>query len=258
LTTGKYINDAGLEVPDNKIVVVPNHPGAETYHEEIIESLAGSPKRDWFNSHFYYCLPIGIGNQYGFVIRSLRDLEITWDGSNDKSQDLNINFLNSDNEQKQTFFDGFSTGILTIQNHFTLRTPPGINLMTIQPPNMFIPGTVAMTGVIESDQLRRDFTFNLKVTIPNYKIKIKKGDPLGAFIPVPRYFVENFSILSASECFSEEVLRNEYLDSQELSRQRAQEDKSKPHESGRKYFNGHHAFGEQYKDHQKRITKETD
>jgi hypothetical protein len=180
-------------------------------------------------------------------------LEITWDGSNDKIGDLNITFLNEDNAHKQNFNDGFSTGILTIQNHFSLKTPPGINLMTIQPPNMFIPGTVAMTGVIETDQIRRDFTFNLKVTIPNYTIRINKGDPLGAFIPIPRYFVDKFEIEKASNYFDNAIIENENNDVRELARQRSQDDKSKPHESGRKYFNGEHAFGEKYADHQKRL-----
>jgi hypothetical protein len=32
-----------------------------------------------------------------------------------------------------------------------------------------------------------------------------------------------------------------------------QEDKEKAHYSGRKYFNGIHAFGQKFKDHQKRV-----
>ena len=255
MTTGPYINDPGHEVPENKILVIPSYDLQNTYYTEIIEPLAGNPKRDWFNSHFYYCLPILIGNQYGFVIRSMRDLEITWDGGNDHVNDLNITFLNNDNADKQTFYDGFSTGILTIQNHFHLKTPPGINLMTIQPPNMFIPGTIAMAGVIETDQLRRDFTFNLKVTIPNYTIRIKKGDPLGAFIPIPRYFVDKFEIDDAYKYFDKELIENEQKDIKELARQRSIDDKSKPHEAGRKYFTGEHAFGEKYVDHQRKVNK---
>jgi hypothetical protein len=249
----KYINDKGFEVPENKILVVPQQIDHDGYYKEIIEPLAGKVKRDWFNEHFYYCLPINIGNQYGFLIRSLRDLEITWDGSNDHYGDLDIKYLNNDNEEKQTFNDGFSTGVLTIQNHFALKTPPGINLMTIQPPNMYIPGTVAMTGIIETDQIRRDFTFNLKVTIPHYTIRISKGDPLGAFIPIPRYFVDPFEVDLVNNYFDKEIIENEINDAGELGRQRINEDKEKPHESGRKYFRGEHAFGEKFKDHQKRV-----
>ena len=136
-------------------------------------------------------MPLTVGNQYGFVINSLRDFEVSWDGTD---SDAIINFLNNDNQEKQIIKNGFGKGIVTIQNLFALKTPIGINIMTIQPPNLFIPGCSAMTGVIETDQIRRDFTFNFKITIPNQKITIKKGDPVGAFIPIPRYFVEKFEI----------------------------------------------------------------
>jgi hypothetical protein len=118
---------------------------------------------------------------------------------------------------------------------------------------MFIPGTCAMTGIIESDNLRRDFTFNLKVTIPNHKIIVKKGDPLGAFIPIQRGFVDKFDLEYFNTIFTEETINKELLDGEELGRQRLNEDKNRSHESGRKYFNGEHANGKKYKDHQKRI-----
>lgn len=256
LTTGPYINDPGYEVPDGKILVVPQNINDENFSaNEIIKPLAGRIKRDWFNEHFYYCLPINIGNQYGFLIESIRDLEVTWDGTHNNPNDLTINYLNNDNEGKQFFECGFSNGVLTIQNNFALKTPPGISLMTIQPPNMFIPGMVAMTGVVETDQIRRDFTFNLKITHSNQKIVIKKGDPIAAFIPVPRYFIDSFSVENVLDYFSKEMHEKELIDANELSRQRNNEDKLRPHQSGRKYFNGEHAFGEKYADHQKRIVK---
>lgn len=250
---GPYLNDPGFEVPDNKIIVVPFSKSNDGWYKEIIKPLKGEVQREWFNSHFYYCLPLNIGNQYGFVINSLRDFEVTWDGSYDNSNDLIINFLNDDNAEKQHIKGGFSNGVLTIQNYFSLRTPIGVNLMTIQPPNMFLPGAVAMTGVIETDQLRRDFTYNIKLTIPNHKITVKKGDPLGAFIPIPRYYVEAFDIDLVSDVFDEAVHTNELADTTELSRQRGAEDLSKPRQSGRRYFNGLHANGQPYEDHQKRL-----
>lgn len=250
---GPYLNDPGFEVPENKILVVPTAEDNDGYYQEIILPLKGEVKREWFNSHFYYCLPINIGNQYGFVIKSLRDFEVTWNGLMETENDLEINFLNDDNANKQFIKGGFSNGVLTIQNCFGLKTPPGVNLMTIQPPNMYIPGCVAMTGVIETDQIRRDFTFNLKITIPNYKITVKKGDALGAFIPVPRYYIDSFELGLVTDVFDKSVHVNEIGDGIELSRQRGAEDLEKAHKSGRKYFNGVHAFGEQYKDHQKKL-----
>jgi hypothetical protein len=250
---GPYLNEPGFEIPDNTILVVPTSENTDGFYKEVIMPLKGEVKRDWFHSHFYYCLPINIGNQYGFVIRSMRDFEVTWNGLMETENDLEINFLNDDNSNKQFIKGGFSNGVLTIQNCFALRTPLGVNLMTIQPPNMYIPGCVALTGVIETDQVRRDFTFNLKITIPNYKITVKKGDALGAFIPIPRYYVDAFGLELVTDVFDKSVHANEVGDGIELSRQRGAEDLEKPHKSGRRYFNGIHAYGDEYKDHQKKL-----
>jgi hypothetical protein len=241
--TGPYINDAGYEVPENKILAVPHVLGNETYLKEVITPLKGVPKRDWFDPHAYYCLPLTVGNQYGFLVNSLLDVEISW----------KVTYLNGDNHEKQTIKSGFGSGIVTVQNRFALKTPPGINLMTIQPPNLYIPGCVALTGVIECDNIRRDFTFNFKITTPDTTIVISKGDPLGAFIPIPRYFVDQFEIDDATTYFSEDLIAKEIGESNRLSTERDTVDKEKTHASGRRYFNGEHTDGVKYQDHQKRV-----
>ena len=248
--TGPYINDLNYEVPENKILVVPHALDYPSYFEEVITPLKGKPQRDWFYPHAYYCLPLTIGNQYGFLINSLRDFEVIWPGGPENAV---ITFLNNDNEEKQTIKTGFGTGIITIQNRFALKTPPGINLMTIQPPNAFIPGCAAMTGVIECDNIRRDFTFNLKVTVPNLKITIKKGDPIGAFIPIPRYFVDSFEVEDSLTHLPLEMVAKEILESNTLSTERNTVDVQRAHSSGRRYFNGEHSDGIKYTDHQKRF-----
>jgi len=245
-----YLNNSGFEIPENKIIIVPQSLDDDGWYKEIIKPLKGESKRDWFNSHFYYCLPLSIGNQYGFIINSLRDFDVIWDGTDSNAE---IIFLNNENEEKQIIKGGFGKGIITIQNRFSLKTSIGINLMTIQPPNLFIPGCVAMTGVVETDQIRRDFTFNLKVTVPNIKIRIKKGDAIGAFIPIPRYFVEKFEIGLVTDFFDKDLHLNEILEMNNLSEERGGVDKSKPHQSGRRYFNGIHTDSNKYPDHQKRV-----
>ena len=248
--SGPFINDPGHEVPDNTILVIPHSLENDGFYKEVIEPLSGKPKRDWFTPHFYYCLPLTIGNQYGFIIKSLRDFDVTWDGT---MNDAVITFLNEDNQDKQTIINGFSQGIFTIQNRFALKTPPGINIMTIQPPNMFIDGCASMTGVIECDQIRRDFTFNMKVTVPNITVKIRKGDALGAFIPIPRYFVDNFKLSLVTDIFDKDFHIKEVAESQTLSKERTSVDTTKTHQSGRRYFNGIHSNDKKYPDHQKRI-----
>jgi hypothetical protein len=247
-----YINDPGYEVPDNHILVVPHDLSLPNsgYYNEVILPLAGEVKRDWFNAHFYYCLPINIGNQYGFVIKSTVDFDVIWPGGDQAAQITMI-----EDSGKQFIKNGFGSGIVTIQNSFALKTPPGINIMTIQPPNMYIPGTMAMTGVIETDNIRRDFTFNLKITVPNYKIHIRKGDPLGAFIPIPRNFVEEFKVVPAIDIFNKDIVQSDIIESQVLSQERQTVDKEKSHESGRRYFNGNHTDGQKYYNHQKRLSR---
>lgn len=253
--TKNYINDPGYEIPEDKILVVPFEHVPDIDYNQVVESLKGNIKRDWFNDHFYYCLPLIIGNQYGFAVKSTVDFDAIWNGRTEDPDDIRIEIKDPDYQdyQLQHFQCGFAEGVLTVQNMFTLRTPPGVNLMTIQPPNSFIPGMYVMTGVVESDQLRREFSFNLKLTDPTRRVSVKKGDLLAAFIPVPRYFVDSFELASVREYFDEEVIANELSDGKELTRQRNNEDAEKPHGSGRKYFKGIHAFGEEYSDHQKHI-----
>jgi Family of unknown function (DUF6065) len=248
--TGPYINDLGYEVPKNKILVIPIAINASTHFEEIVDPLKGKAKRDWFNPHAYYCLPLTIGNQYGFLIKSMRDFDIIWDGT---TNDAKINFLNNDNQEKQHIKTGFKDGIITVQNNFSLKTPPNINLMTIQPPNLFIPGCIALTGVIECDNIRRDFTFNFKVTVPNISISVRKGDPLGAFIPIPRNFVDEFVLEKVENYFDESFIQKENEEARKLSVERTTVDLQKNHQSGRRYFKGIHTDETKYVNHQKNM-----
>jgi hypothetical protein len=247
------INDSGFEIPENTIVVVPNKLDKEKIdYLDILLPLLGENKRDWFTSHFYYCLPIIIGNQYGFAIKSRKTFTAIWNGGEGRDS-IRIEVA-EDGDVAQQITSHFGSGILTIQNPFTLRTPPNINLMTIQPPNFFIPGINSMTGVVETDNLRRDFTFNLKITIPNFKVHVKSGDVIAAFLPIPRNFVENFELKHIRDLFSEEMHLEELKTSEEFGRQRHEEDKEKPHYAGRKYFKGEDYDGTPFKyKHQKTL-----
>lgn len=252
-----YINDPGYEVPKDKILLVPHLGSLEEENVpaylDIVKSLKGEIKRDWFSNYFYYCLPLNIGNQYGFSIHSNFDFDATWNGKSGSDGEVDV-VIKETNHPRVQFIDGnFGHGIITVSHTFGFRTPIGVNLMTIQPPNMYISGVVTMTAVVETDQLRRDFSFNLKMTDPNRTVSFKKGDVLAAFIPVPRYFVDSFDLAPASDYFDAEVMANEFKDQMELNRQRNAEDLDKKFESGRKYFNGEHAFGCKYADHQKKI-----
>jgi hypothetical protein len=245
-----HINDPGYEVPENTIVVVPQSPGQTGFYKEILLPLKGESKRDWFTAHFYYCLPLTIGNQYGIAVRSAFTFEATWPGGEAPAV---ITFEPNSDIPQQVVSTHFNNGVITFQNFFALKTPPGINLMTIQPPNMFIPGCVAMTGVVETDQIRRDFTFNLKITIPNYTVKVNKGDIIGAFIPIPRYFVDKFEVSLVTDLFDADLHLNETKEAKLLGIERSTTDREKNHLAGRRYFKGLHSDETPYTDHQKTI-----
>ena len=244
------INDEDNLIPEKTLLIVPNRFANKEKISELIEPLSKHKKRDWFNEHFYYCLPLIIGNQYGFVLKTQYNFSVRWNGG-DQVDDLEVNIHDLQGLNLQTYVTNFGKGILTVQNFFHFRTPPDVNLMTIQPPNFLKDGIMHMTGVIETDNLRRDFTFNLKVTRPNEWIHFKIGDPIGAFIPIQRYFADAFEIKYADELFSKELIDLEHKTGDEFGKQRSGEDLSKTHQAGRKYFKGEDAWGNKFKDHQK-------
>ena len=121
---------------------------------------------------------------------------------------------------------------MTVQTAFALRTPPEVNLMTLQPPNQFIDGLQNLMGVVEADNLRRDFTFNLKITRPDHPIEIKVGDLLAAVLPIPRGFVEKFELIDAYERLSPETVAFEQQTARDFGREREEVD-SKNKRGGR-------------------------
>ncbi len=243
------INKNDRLIPDKTLLVIPNVGIKNEEVGKLLEPLSNQKKREWFTPHFYYCHPLTIGNQYGFIVKAERDVTAYWDGSIEPS---GVTISSSLPNKPLQLYDGhFGSGIITVQNFWHFRTPPGVNLMTISPPNFPQHGLMHMTGVIETDNLRRDFTFNLKITKPGVYISIKKGDPVGAFIPVPRYFSDKFEIKYANELFTQEEIDLEYESGNEFARQRQNEDLKKKNQAGRRYFKGEDAWGNKFSDHQK-------
>jgi len=241
-------------VPDASIMVVTEEPKFEPTINEIIVDLRGDLKRDWFQQHSYWCLPLVIANQYGYGIKSLSTFEVEWNGG-DLASDVSITFLDGTETEHQHIKSWFGMGVITIQNRFTLQTPKGINLMTMNPPNYYIDGLINMNGVIETDNLKRDFTFNIRLTRPNHKVRVNKGDIISGFIPIPRYFVDGFNIVSGREVASEEYIEHIMQAQKDFNIERQGPDREKPGTNGRRYFNGEDVYGCPYLDHQKRIDK---
>ena len=65
-----------------KIIAIPHSSNDYSYTQHY-ESLIGNKCREWFSDHAYLCLPLTIGNQYGFVVKSTHTFDVTWNGGRD-------------------------------------------------------------------------------------------------------------------------------------------------------------------------------
>jgi hypothetical protein len=247
----------GNDVPDKTIAVFTDYfsHNFESKERNRLSNIIEKPskKRDWFTPHFYRCLPLTIGNRYGFIIKSEFDFSFIWDGT-ESTESIFFNFdktKNNLNDFYPRIESRFGSGIITINTPFVLRTPPGVNLMTINPPNYIIPNITVMTGVIEADNLRRNFTFNLKIQIPNIQVNIPAGTPLAAFIPIPRYYADSFELEYAEDIFDKEVVDEEvqaYIDTNTF---RDEIEPTLLNNVGQQYLKGQDVYGNKFLDHQK-------
>jgi len=239
-----------LNVPDNTIAYFVD---PEISNNINIDDIICRPEktRDWFTSHFYRCMPLAIANQYGFIVRSPRDYFITWNGGEDYQDTIVFPFESVEDNQPVFLQSHFGSGIVTVTLRIMLRTPPGVNLLTIPPPNYLLPNITPMTGVIETDNLRYTFNFNLKIDTANQTIKIPKGYPIGAFIPIPRYYQDNFVLKNAEEVFDEETISEELTARYDGVLNRILIDPKQKNMVSRLYYLGKDIYGNIFKDHQK-------
>lgn len=255
-----------LSVPLNTIAVFPlisaeHLEPFDMNYDVFLKPLNMDHKRDWFDTNFYRCLPLSIGNMQGFSISLPFSFEVLWNGGNNPS-DLLIEVKEEEikpyiGKNFIALSSDFGHGILTINLPIQLKTPPGVNLMTIAAPNFPLAGISPMTGVVEADNLRFTFTINLKIDIPNAKIKINKDYPVAAILPIPRYFCDSFELKNANEIFSEDIIKEEQEVVLEHGQKRTIKNQNDLNADGI-YYKGMDVRGNKFKDHQlpKKNTKD--
>jgi hypothetical protein len=247
------INDGINDVPDKTIALFDF---ADGHASKLIKKP--SRKRNWFSPHFYNCLPLAIGNQYGFEIVSAFDFNILWNGENDRT-DTNVSRIlrqeDTDTLYGQSIGSDFGHGIVSIHTEIIFRTPPGVNLIVTGPINTVLPGITPLTGIVESDNIRNTFTVNLKVNQPNVLIHIPKGTPLATLIPIPRYFGDKFEIKDFLDIFDKELFEEELIIYNKQSIRRTNSniatDNGEEPKMDRDYFSGKDYDGNIFPDHQK-------
>jgi len=245
-------------VPDKKIAYVPliADEGLENFDGNIstfLKPLNKNHKREWFAPNFYRCLPLSIGNMQGFAFSLPFTTKFIWNGGN-LPNDIQIfsdnDFDFSPNMNHVHITSEFGHGIFTAHFPVSLKTPPGVNLMTIAPPNYPLPGISPMTGVIETDNLRFTFTLNFKIDIPNIPIIIEKNYPIMGIIPIPRYYCDSFELVNANDIFDKDIIDDEIDTINEHSKSRRESIKNNPNVADKLYYKGMDIRKNKFKDHQ--------
>jgi len=250
--------EGGPVVPDKTIAffpVIPSDNLKKFNLEDVglfLKPLNIDHKREWFTPHFYHCLPLSIGNMQGFSFSLPYTFSVIWNGGNETG-DISIKLFEDFKKYDGLNFiyptSEFGNGILTIHYPLLLKTPPGVNLMTISPPNYPLPGLSPMTGVVESDNVRFTFTLNIKIDFANIEFIINANTPLIGMIPIPRYFCDSFKLENAYNIFDKKIVDEESEVVDRHSKKR--EFSNKNHLGSDKiYYLGGDVDGNKFKDHQ--------
>lgn len=248
--------EKGKEVPDKIIAVLvsPFRDNISLIERNVFDLIKKPSKtRDWFTPDFYRCLPLIVGNQYGFIVTSEYDFSFTWNGESDTGA-IALKFYETEkalNDKVLRIVSHFGEGILTIFTPFVLKTPKGVNLMTINPPNHVVPNITVLTGVVETDNLKNPFTFNLKIQTPDREIFIPKGTPLAGFVPIPRYYADSFTLELSEEVLDETTIQESLQALVDTVTYRREVEATLPNSIGRLYYKGEDVYGNKFPDHQK-------
>jgi hypothetical protein len=154
-------------------------------------------RRAWMDAtpgqHAYRCLPMVHASSHGWEITCKQGVIARWSGGPLQS-DLSLTFLGSAPDGHPPATSAFGSGIVTFRVPALFRTPPGINLWVMGPPNRIKDGVQPLSGIIETDWLtEHGFTMNWKVTRPGVDIFFAAGEPICFFFPIPRGFAEAFT-----------------------------------------------------------------
>jgi len=119
--------------------------------------------------HAYRCLPVTIGNTYGWQLLLPVDVTAEWNGGPGVG-DITVHC-----SHPHQAISHFQYGVLTFDVAYIFRTPPGYHLLVTGPTNVVKDGVAPMTALVESDWLPYTFTFNYRFTRPG-RVTWKAGE----------------------------------------------------------------------------------
>ena len=136
----------------------------------------------------YRCLPLVVGNQYGWEILSTHHIRAIWDGTS-APEGVTVENLSGDGLLHAS--SHFGEGVLTFQIPFLFQTPEGWNLMVRGPTNNPKDGIAPLDGIVETDWAHSTFTMNWRFTRAG-TVEFTLGEPICLFFPIQRGMLEKF------------------------------------------------------------------
>lgn len=160
-------------------------------YESPIRIEPAPAARDWMdatrNRFAYWCLPLAIANQAGWILTCGRDVTATWDGG---AEAAGIT-LDVSGDGPVVVDSHFGYGIISWQIPFLFRTSPGYNLLVRGIPNAWKDGATPLEALIEADWSVASFTMNWRMTVPGRPVHFAAGEPLCLVLPQRRGELED-------------------------------------------------------------------
>lgn len=144
-------------------------PATRTWQDETPKKFA------------YRCLPLNIGNGYGWELTCAHSFSAQWTGGPEAGS-----LVLEDIPQPSQAESHFGSGILSIHTDMIFRLEPGWDLMVTGPSNYGKDGITPLTAVVESDWLPFPFTMNWRFTRVNTWVHFEKGEPFCRIFPIRR------------------------------------------------------------------------
>ena len=155
-------------------------------HDNGPEIRPGNSKREWMDNSpdrfAYRCLPLTMANATGWEILCPFDFVADWNGGPENS-DITIVSPTHGLNVDSFVTPHFKNGILTFHTGYLFRTPAGVELWCMGPPNQFKDGISPLSGLVETDWLPFPFTMNWQFTRPG-KVVFRKGEAFCFFTMV--------------------------------------------------------------------------
>jgi hypothetical protein len=201
------------------------------------------------------CLPLLIANQAGWWLLNPADVEVTWQGGDDKGT-LKVVYDDEVPKAQRIAKSHFGYGIVSFSFKCFVQTPQGFNLHVRGPANMPKDGVAALDALIETDWALVPFTMSWKLTRPG-TVRFEAGEPFCQIVPQRRGELERF--VPTQRNLDEEPAASQQARAWEQTRLLYQVGKHKMHDAGDEsyqrrwmddYFRGQSPSGERNTEHQ--------